>query len=91
MPDYAPLSANGDTPHYVANYSPERRATALSWIRGNGLPEADVSEGAKLAAIVGLLICDEQGRMSEVALISAMQDPSVLQSARALLTEAANA
>jgi len=72
------------------DYSPERRATALSWIRGEGLLHSDLTDGARLLAAVGLLICDEAGRIKQADLNEAMSDPSVVQAARNLLREAAN-
>ena len=39
-------------------------------------------------AAVGLLICDDAGRIAEADLKTAMADPSVVQAARALLREA---
>lgn len=75
-------------PSPLANFSPERRATALSWIRGEGLLDAPISDDARLMAAVGLLVCDDDGRMSEATLKAAYADRSVLQAARALLEEA---
>lgn len=71
------------------DFSPERRATALSWIRGELLTQPDISDGARLMAAVGLLICDDSGRIKETDLESAMRDPSVIQAAATLLEEAA--
>lgn len=75
-------------PTPLANYSPERRAHALSWIRGEGLLTAPISYEARLLAAVGLLICDDQGRIKQEDLNRAMGDPSIRQAGRALLREA---
>jgi hypothetical protein len=80
--------AQDDAASHRADYSPERRATALSWIRGQGLLDADVSDGAKLMAAVGLLICDDHGHIKQSHLETAMADPSVLQAAWSILKEA---
>lgn len=77
-------------PTHRADFSDERRATALSWIRGEGLLQSKVSDSAKLMAAVGLLICDDSGRIAQPALESAMRDPSVIQAAATLLEEAAS-
>lgn len=75
----------------LADFSPERRATALSWIRGEGLlTRPGLSYESRLMAAVGLLICDDEGRITESSLTAAMADPSIVQAARALLREARN-
>lgn len=71
-----------------ANFSPERRATAISWIQGEGLLTSDVSYQARLLAAVGLLICDDAGRIARADLDAAMTDASIIQAARSLLREA---
>lgn len=71
------------------NFSPERRATALSWIRGEGLLGSGLTEDAQILAAVGLLICDDMGRIKQADLQASMCDPSVIQAARNLLKEAA--
>lgn len=79
MPRTAPL----------ADLSPERRQTALSYIRGEGILTIPVSDNARVMFAVGLLICDDEGHIAEADLKVAMRDPSILQAARALLAEAA--
>lgn len=71
-----------------ADFSPERRATALSWLREELATAPDLTYGARLMAAVGLLICDDAGRIKEADLQEAMGDPSVIQAARSLLREA---
>lgn len=77
-----------DATRPMADYSPERRTTAISWIRGEGLLTANVSYDARLMAAVGLLICDDVGHIKHADLLIAMEDPSIIQAARALLREA---
>lgn len=72
----------------LANYSEERRLAALSWIRGEGLLASAISYDARLAAAVGLLICDDAGHIKKADLHAAMADPSIVQAARQLLREA---
>ena len=79
-----------DATRPLADFSTERRETALSWIRGQGLLAADVSYDARLMAAVGLLICDAVGHIKQDDLEAAMSDPSIIQAARALLREARN-
>lgn len=77
-----------DATRPLADYSPERRETALSWIRHEGLLTSNVSYDARLMAAVGLLICDDAGHIKQADLEVAMGDPSIVQAARSLLREA---
>jgi hypothetical protein len=79
MPRTAPL----------ADLSDERRQTALSLIRGEGVLTSGLSEDAMHMFAVGLLICDSVGRIKESDLKLALADPRIVQAARALLVEAA--
>lgn len=74
----------------AADFSPERRAHALAWIRGEQLLDASVSEDARIIAAVGLLICNDTGFLKQTELDAAMTDPSIVQAARTLLDEARN-
>lgn len=85
------MSAHPPGPSHRADFSRERRRTALSWVRGEGLLTSGVSADAMVTAVVGLLICDNTGRVTKTALASAMADPSVLQAAESILDEAAAA
>jgi hypothetical protein len=73
-----------------ADFSDERRAAALSWLRSEGLlDDPNLSHEARLTAAVGLLICDDAGRIKQADLEAAFQDPTILQAAETLLQEAA--
>lgn len=72
----------------MTDYSDERRATALSYLRGEGVLDSDISESARVMCAVGLLICDDQGFIKKAELEAAMRDPSVVNAAENLLREA---
>ena len=77
-----------DATRPLADFSPDRRAAALSWLRGERLLTSGVSYEARLMAAVGLLICDDGGHIKQADLVAAMADPSIVQAARELLREA---
>jgi len=70
-----------------ADYSRERRRTAISYLRGE-CKKKKISSDALLMLTVGLLICDARGYIPKAALDSAMGDLSVLNAARALIQKA---
>ena len=70
-----------------ADYSRERRRTAISYLRGE-CKGKKISNGALLMLTVGLLICDARGYIRKAALDSAMDDLSVTNAARALIQKA---
>lgn len=72
-----------------ANYSIERRGTALSWLRGEGvLEDTTLSPESVLMAAIGLIICNEAGIIKQADLDEAITDPSVVNYARQLVAEA---
>lgn len=71
------------------NYTPEKRAHALAWIRGTGLLDRDdLDVSARLTAVIGLLICDDSGFISADDLTTALVDPWLREVAWQLLIEA---
>jgi len=72
-----------------ADYSIERRGTALSWLRGEGvLEDPTLSDEAVLMAAIGLVICNDLGVIKQADLDEAVMDASVVNYARQLIAEA---
>lgn len=75
----------------LADFSLGRRRTALSYIRGEGiLTDPRLSPGARLTAVIALLICDDAGHLAQDDLQAAFGDASIVNAARQLLCEAAS-
>lgn len=77
------------TPHRSAhqlNLSTERLDIANRWLMANAPKMRRVSREANIMATVGLLICDDAGRISEPELLSAMADPEAISAAELLVS-----
>ena len=75
-------------PARPANLSPERREKVHNLLRSERFAAFNLDEAARLMYAVSGLVCDDEGHFTEDDLHAAMTDPSVLQSARALLKRA---
>ena len=72
---------------YTPRYDRRRRDTAVSVLRENGIWA--LSEDARLAYAVGLVICDDTGRYALASIKDALRDPFVVTTAQRWLREAA--
>lgn len=83
-------STDRPAPHKRADLSRDRRRLAFRMLRGEGILEhPDLDDDAKLLYTVGLLVCDNQGRMSQADLDAALDDPSIVNAARQIMARAA--
>lgn len=76
------------TPTQVPNYSARRREHAVRMLRGMRPELRSLSASARQLYAVGLLLCDDDGRLSEDTLAHHVDDPSVQQAAANLLRKA---
>lgn len=76
------------TTDHRANFSRERRRTAVRYLRAEVPLKKPFSDGALLMLTVCLLICDDAGFVSQPATVSAMNDPSVVSAAREVIRKA---
>ncbi len=68
------------------NLSPERRERAVDWLAVQQIAtRPDLTDGARLLAALGLLVCDNDGRVTKADLDAAAADPSIVQAAHQLL------
>lgn len=75
-------------PSHKADFSRERRRTAVRYLKAEVPKRAPLSAEALLLLTVGLLICDSRGYMPQVAIESASNDPSVVAAAHELIRKA---
>jgi hypothetical protein len=73
---------------FTLDLSDERREHAISWIRGEGLLTSPISHDAKILACIALLVCNDLGFAKQEELEAAAADPSAVQAASKLLTDA---
>jgi hypothetical protein len=78
----------GATKGYHADFSADRRATAVRYLKAEVPKRPALSEEALLLLTVGLLICDSRGFIPKDAVAGAMRDKSVLSAAREVLRKA---
>ena len=73
-----------------ADYSEARRETALRYLKSEVVTtkRQPLSRGALETLVVGLLVCNDSGFISRAAVDSAMEDESVVNAARAIITRA---
>lgn len=80
-------NAPRDTP--IADFSPERRAHAIRLLRGEKvLTDPRLTDDARLLFSVTLLICDDSGFARKTDVDRAVRDPSIVNIARQIMTEA---
>lgn len=78
--------ANPHPNAHTLTLTPERLATATSWLSANAEGMRRVSRDARILAAVALLACDEVGYVSKASLLSAMRDPEAVSAAELLVS-----
>lgn len=73
---------------FTANLSQERRRHIMRMIEGEGVLNAELTEGARLLYVVGGLVCNDVGFVRQADVEAAMGDPTVVAAAMEILNKA---